>query len=69
MTDYEWFKVLGVNGGVFATVTLTQIEAILSIILLTATIVWTVAKLVILFDEKRQNQNQKRKTTNGDKEK
>lgn len=52
MSDYEFPKVLGVNGGVFATVTLTQIETFLSIVLLCVTIVWTGAKLVILFDEK-----------------
>ena len=55
MSDYEWPKVLGVNGGVFATVTLTQIETILSIVLLAVTIIWTGAKLVILFDEKTNN--------------
>jgi hypothetical protein len=45
MNDYDWHKVLGVNGGVLATVTLTQIEAVLSITLLVITIVWAAVKL------------------------
>tara|TARA_R110000824_G_scaffold125134_5_gene284064 strand:+ start:657 stop:836 length:180 start_codon:yes stop_codon:yes gene_type:complete len=54
MSDYDWHRVLGVNGSVLA-VSLSEVEAMLSIVLLTATIVWTVTKLVILFDEKKKN--------------
>jgi len=45
MIDYEWPKMLGINGGVLATVTLTEIETVLSIALLCVTLVWAVVKL------------------------
>ena len=45
MNDYgDWLRTLGVNGGVFATVSLVNIELVLKIILLIATIVWTIVK-------------------------
>jgi hypothetical protein len=37
-------KIFGVNGAVFGVVTLTDIELILKITLLLATIVWTTGK-------------------------
>jgi len=41
----DWLRVLGINGGVFATVSLAEIEMVLKIVLLVATIVWTVVKI------------------------
>jgi len=51
MNDLEWLKVLGVNGGVLATVSLTDFELILKIILLVLTCVWTGVKIVKLIKE------------------
>tara|TARA_R100000808_G_scaffold15629_1_gene35972 strand:+ start:3354 stop:3518 length:165 start_codon:yes stop_codon:yes gene_type:complete len=39
MNDY--IRTLGVNGGVFAAVSLAQIEMVLKIVLLVVTIIWT----------------------------
>ena len=41
----DWLRVLGVNGGVFATVSLAEIEMVLKIVLLVATIVWKIVKI------------------------
>jgi hypothetical protein len=41
----DWVRTLGINGGVFAAVSLADIEVGLRIILLTATIVWTIVKI------------------------
>jgi hypothetical protein len=51
MDDLEWAKVFGVNGGVFATVSLSDIELVLKIVLLLLTCVWTVVKIVKLIKE------------------
>jgi hypothetical protein len=42
MNDYV--RTLGLNGGVFAAVSLADIELILKIVLLGVTIIWTVIK-------------------------
>lgn len=49
MNDY--LKTFGLNGGVFATVTLTDIELILKIVLLVVTIAWTIKKIIYDDDE------------------
>ena len=51
INDLEWLKVFGVNGGVLATVSLTDFELILKIILLVLTCVWTGVKIVKLIKE------------------
>jgi len=43
--DLEVFRVLGVNGGVFSFVTLSEIETTFSIALLFLTCVWTCVKI------------------------
>jgi hypothetical protein len=49
MNDYlEWLKVYCVNGGVLAAVSLSDAEAVLKIIALTLTIVWTAVKIIKL---------------------
>jgi hypothetical protein len=49
MEDYmEWLKIYLVNGGVLAAVSFSEIEAVLKIIALTLTIVWTGVKIVKL---------------------
>ena len=49
MTDsLDWVRTLGINGGVFAAVSLADIEVGLRIVLLTATIVWTIVKIIKL---------------------
>ena len=50
--NLDWIRTLGVNGGVLATVTLTELEMVLSIVLLSVTITWTTIKIVKLFKEK-----------------
>jgi hypothetical protein len=42
----EVIKIFGINGTVMGVVTLTDIELILKITLLTATIAWTAAKAI-----------------------
>ena len=44
----EWLKVYCVNGGVLAAVSLSDAEAVLKIIALVLTIVWTAVKIVKL---------------------
>ncbi len=51
MNDLEWLKVFGVNGTVFATVSLSDIELVLKIVLLIVTICWTAIKIVKLIKE------------------
>ena len=53
MTDVgEWLRVLGVNGGVLAAVSLTDLELALKILLLAMTCVWTAVKIIKLIKEK-----------------
>ena len=52
MNDLEWLKVFGVNGTVFATVSLSDIELVLKIVLLLLTCVWTAVKIVNLLKDK-----------------
>ena len=51
MNDLEWMKVFGVNGTVFATVSLSDIELVLKIVLLIMTCIWTGVKIVKLLKE------------------
>ena len=51
MEDLEWLKIFGVNGGVFATVYLSDLEVILKIIMLVLTCVWTGIKIIKLIKE------------------
>ena len=51
MNDLEWLKVFGVNGTVFATVSLSDIELVLKIVLLLLTCVWTAVKIVNLIKD------------------
>jgi|TARA_R100001530_G_scaffold104961_2_gene73183 hypothetical protein len=51
INDLEWLKVFGVNGGVLATVSLTDFELILKVILLILTCVWSGIKIVKLIKE------------------
>ena len=52
MNDLEWIKVFGVNGGVLATVSLSDLELVLKILVLALTCVWTAVKIVKLLKEK-----------------
>ena len=52
MSDLEWMKVFGVNGGVLATVSLSDLELALKILMLFLTCVWTAVKIVKLLKEK-----------------
>ena len=53
MTDIsEWLKMFGVNGGVLAAVSLTDLELALKILLLSMTCIWTAVKIVKLIREK-----------------
>ena len=47
----EWLKKFGVNGGVFATVSLSDLEIILKVIMLVLTCVWTGIKIIKLIKE------------------
>ena len=52
MTDIsEWLKVFGINGGVLAAVSLTDIELILKITLLVLTCIWSGIKIIKLTKE------------------
>ena len=51
MNDLEWVKVLGVNGGVLATVSLSDLELALKIVLLLLTCIWTGCKIIKLLKE------------------
>ena len=48
----EYLKMFGVNGGVLATVSLTDIELILKILLLSMTCVCTAVKIAKLLKDK-----------------
>lgn len=56
----DWLRVLGVNGGVFATVSLAEIEMVLKIILLIATIIWTIVKIYNLIKYGDDTSNSKK---------
>ena len=47
----DWLKMLGVNFGTLGVVSLTDLEVILKILLLVATLVWTVARTWKLLKE------------------
>jgi len=47
----EYLKMFGVNGGVLAAVSLTDLELILKILLLAMTCVWTAVKIAKLLKE------------------
>ena len=52
MSDYlEWLKIYCINGGVLAAVSFSDVEAVLKIIALILTIVWTVVKILKLIKE------------------
>ena len=51
MNDLEWMKVFGVNGGVLATVSLSDFELVLKILMLVLTCVWTGVKIVKLMKD------------------
>ena len=52
MTDIsEWIKMFGINGGVLAAVSLTDIELILKILLLMLTCIWSCLKIIKLTKE------------------
>tara|TARA_Y100000310_G_scaffold338667_1_gene429040 strand:- start:849 stop:1004 length:156 start_codon:yes stop_codon:yes gene_type:complete len=49
----EWLKMFGVNGFTIAAVSLSDIELLLKVLLLSLTCVWTIVKIVkLLKDEK-----------------
>ena len=41
----EWAKVYLINGGVLAAVSLSEVEALLKVIALALTVVWTAVKI------------------------
>jgi hypothetical protein len=47
----EWATVLGVNGGVFATVSLTELELGLKCLLLALSCVWSAVRVVKLIKD------------------
>jgi hypothetical protein len=47
----DWIRTLGINGGVFAAVSLAEIEMVLKIILLLVTIAWTGVKIIKLLKD------------------
>ena len=47
----EWATVLGVNGGVFATVSLTDLELGLKCLLLALSCVWSAVRVVKLIKD------------------
>ena len=47
----DWLRTLGVNGATLGIVSLTDLELILKIVLLSVTIVWTVAKVFKLLKD------------------
>jgi len=52
-------RTLGVNGGVFAAVSLADIEMVLKIILLSVTILWTVVKCYKLLTDDNEGKTEK----------
>ena len=52
MEDYlEWLKIYCINGGVLAAVSFSDIEAVLKIIALIMTIIWTAVKILKLIKD------------------
>ncbi len=51
----DWLKMLGVNFGTLGVVSLTDLEVILKILLLVATLVWTVARTWKLLKEMKND--------------
>jgi hypothetical protein len=52
MEDYiEWLKIYCVNGSVLGVVSFADVEAVLKIIALALTIVWTAVKIVKLIKD------------------
>jgi len=52
MSDYlEWLKIYCINGGVLAAVSFSDVEAVLKIIALIMTIIWTVVKIIKLIKD------------------
>jgi hypothetical protein len=51
INDLEWLKVFGVNGSVLATVSLSDFELVLKILMLLLTCIWTAVKIVKLLKE------------------
>ena len=49
----EWATVLGVNGGVFATVSLTELELSLKCLLLALSCVWSTVRVVKLIKDNK----------------
>ena len=49
--NLDWIRTLGINGGVFATVSLSNIELVLKIVLLVITIAWTGVKIIRLLKD------------------
>ena len=47
----EWLKMFGVNGMTIAAVSLSDIELLLKVLLLSLTCVWTIVKIVKLLKE------------------
>ena len=47
----DWLRTLGINGTTLGIVSLTDLELILKIILLSVTIVWTVTKVFKLLKD------------------
>ena len=47
----EWLKMFGVNGFTIAAVSLSDIELLLKVLLLSLTCVWTIVKIVKLLKE------------------
>ena len=47
----DWIRTLGINGGVFAAVSLAEIEMVLKIIMLIVTIAWTGVKIIKLLKD------------------
>ena len=52
MDAIEYIKMFGVNGSVLATVSMTDMELVLKILLLTLTCAWTTIKIAKLIKEK-----------------
>lgn len=52
MEDYiEWLKIYAVNGSVLGVVSFAEVEAVLKIIALCLTIVWTAVKIIKLIKD------------------
>ena len=50
----EWLKMFGVNGCTIAAVSLTDIELLLKVLLLSLTCAWTMIKIVKLLKDKNE---------------